>query len=322
MEKKKKQKCCSNLQSARLSSQTKLALILVSLLFIFLNVGSMILNIYLISSFTYKEIYKLIDLDEFNELTFAENNLENIQLQFENTFKNTLLSIVNLFKELSNRTLNNDFYKEKNENFNLSFWNEINYEPKFNPRKNMIFTCHNNAEACINIDESYNYSFYSYLGIYLETIFYNKNIFMNYNKTNSIMHLLIICDFDNKDNPGNNILFYYPAYTNEIKKLNISLIKEYVINKIIQKIRIIAMYKDILPNNLDFYDNLFLLPFYDDKDNDDYSFDGYNLTSEIFNEEFLNNNTTKLKINEISFMIVPKRDQDTNKFLDYKYGKY
>ena len=315
MEKKSKQNCCSKFQSAGLTSQTKFALILVSLLFIFLNVGSMILNIYLISSFTYKEIYKLIDLDEFNELTFAENNLENIQLQFENTFKNTLLSIVNLYKELSNQTLNNDFYNENNLNFNLSFWNETNYEPEYSPKYNMIFTCANNDAGCINIDSGNIYSFYSYLGIYLEKIFYNKRIFMNSNKYTQIMHLLIICDFDNKDNPGNNISFYYPGYTNEIKKLDINLIKEYVINKIIRKIKTIAMYKNILPNNLDFYDNLYLLPFYDDKDNDDYSFDGYNLTAEIFNEKFLNNNTD-LKINEIAFMIVPKRDQENNEFLD------
>ena len=107
---KKKKKCCSYLQSARLSSQTKFALIIISLTFVILIVAAMMLNIYLIASFTYKEIYKLIDIDEFNELTFAENNLENAQLQFENTFKNTLMTIVNLYKELSNGTIKIDFY--------------------------------------------------------------------------------------------------------------------------------------------------------------------------------------------------------------------
>ena len=288
MENKKKKKCCSRLQSARLSTQTKLALITVSLLFIILIVGSMILNIYLISSFTYKEIYKLIDIDEFNELFFAENNIENIQLQFENTFKNTLLSIVNLYKELSNETLTDKFYNVKNNNFNLLFWNGSNNSNNTNntndttleidPKSNMIFTC-NNYDNSSCIDSSKNdYNFYTYLGIYLETIFYNKKIFMYNNKIDHIMHLFIICDYNNKDSGENNVSFYYPGYINEIQKIDENLIKEYVINKIVQKIKVISMYKDILANNLDYYENLFLLPFYDDvSDSDNYSFDSYNL---------------------------------------------
>ena len=314
MEKKEKKKCCSYIQSARLSTQTKLALIVVSLIFIILNVGSMILNIYLINSFTYKEIYKLVDLDEFNELTFAENNLENIQLQFENTFKNTLLSIVNLYKELSNQTLKDDFYKVKNKDFNISFWDGINYQPQFDPKTNMIFTCDNSETSCIDIDSD-NYNFYTYFGLYLQTILYNKKIFMNSHENERIMHLLIICDFDNKENEENNISFYYPAYTNELRKLNVNIIKEYVLKKIIQKINSIAMFQNTLPNNLEFYDNLFLLPFYDDKDNDGYSFSGYNLTFEILNEEFVSNNSD-LKINEVAFMIVPKRKPNSQEFLD------
>ena len=309
----KKKKSCFNIKSTELASQTKFALILVSLLFMVLIIGSMILNIYLISSYTYKEIYKLIDLDEFNELTFAENNLENIQLQFENTFKNTLLSIVNLYKEFSNSSLSKDFYNQKTNSFYLSFWNGSYYEPNFDPKSNMIYTCDNN-EPCIN-DTTIKYNYYTYLGIYLETILYNKTIFMNINKYEKIMHLLIVCDYDFEENDGNNISFYYPAYTNELKVVNSSFVKEYVVHQIIQKIKMISMYKDIFPNNLYFYDNLFLLPFYDDKDNNDHTTFEYNLTDEIFSQEFLNNNT-EVKINEIAFQIVPKRNKETLEFLD------
>ena len=305
MEKKKKKKRCPNIQSARLSSQTKFALILVSLIFIILNVGSMMLNIYLITSFTYKEIYKLIDQDEFNELTFAENNLENIQLQFENTFKNTLLSIVNLYKEFSNETLNNDLYAQKYDSFKLTFWNGSYSEPTFDPKNNILYTCEG-EDNCIS-NNTIKYNFYTYLGVYLETILYNKRIYMNSNKYQQILHSLIVCDYEE------NITFYYPGYTNETKKVNVNIIKEYVLNKIIEKIKIISMYKEILPNNLDFYDNLFLLPFYDDNDNKDYNFIENNLTYEIFNEEFLND--TDSRVNEIAFQIVPKRNNNLE-FMD------
>ena len=320
MENKKSKKCCSNLQSARLSSQTKFALILVSLLFLILIVFLMILNIYLINSFSYKEINKILDVDEFNELSFAENNIENIQLQFENTFKNTLLSIVNLYKQLSNKTITNDFYKEKNYDFNLTFWDGEKNNSDHDSYKNMIFTCNklNDSFPCINITEDNSYNFYSYLGIYLKTIFHNKKIFMNNNGNVNFMHLLIICDFDNKD--GNNISFYYPGYTEELKKINENIIKDYVINKIFQKIKIISMFKDIFPNNLDYYENLFLLPFYDDdvynvNDNDFNSYNINNLTYEIFNEKFLNNTNTN--IYELAFMIVPRIEN--NEFVDINY---
>lgn len=316
MENKKKKKCCSFFQSARLSSQTKIALILLSLILILFLVGCMILNIFLVSSYTYKEIYKLIDIDEFNELTFAENNLENIELQFENTFKNTLLSIINLYKELSNKELKEDFFKKYNDDFNLSFWNGTNDNFKINAsKKSMLFTCEDTNAKCVNITKNDSYYFYSYFGIYLEKIFSNKKIFMNINEVEYFMHLLIICDYENKIGPNNTVTFYYPAYADQIKKLNHTLIKEYVINRITQKIKDISMYQEIMSNNLTFYDNLFLLPFYDeDKDNDDYTFDGYNLKNEIFSQNYTNN--TDIKINEVAFMLLPKRDQETNEFLD------
>ena len=298
---KKKKKCCSYLQSARLSSQTKFALIIISLIFVVLIVAAMMLNIYLIASFTYKEIYKLIDLDEFNELTFAENNLENAQLQFENTFKNTLLTIVNLYKELSNGTIKIDFYGEFNKDFNLITWEDLkNNNSTHNPKKNLF-----SSKNLLNDDENYN--FFSYLGIYLEKIFSYKKIFMNINN-DPLMYLLVFCDYKN------NFTSYYPAYTDRVRQFDAYVIKKYVIKRIAQKVKDIVMYKDIL-NKLDYYNDLFLLPYYDeDKDNDNYLFNGYNLTYEIFDEEFLNE--TNIKINEISFMIVPEKEMSSGDYIN------
>ena len=157
----KKKKCCSYLQSARLSSQTKFALILISLIFIVLIVGTMILKIYLISSFTYKEIFKLIDIDEFNELNFAENNLENAQLQFENTFKNTLLTIVNLYKHLSNFSSTIDLLTELNNEYEFEYWNGTNKEPSSSPKKSIIYSGKNEIDFKEDIVKNY----YSYLFI-------------------------------------------------------------------------------------------------------------------------------------------------------------
>jgi len=302
---KKKKKCCSYLQSARLSSQTKIALIAFSLTFMVLIVGAMMLNIYLIASFTYKEIYKLIDIDEFNELTFAENNLENAQLQFENTFKSTLMTIVNLYKELSNGTIKIDFYYELNKDFNLITWKDLNKtNSTYDPKKSM-FTSINLLDEDADFG---NFNFLSYLGIYLEKIFSYKKIFMNINN-DPLMYLLISCDYKT------NFNFYYPAYTDRVREFDSDVIKKYVIQKIAQKVKDVAMYKEILINKLDYYDDLFLLPYYDeDKDNDKYLFNGNNLTYEIFDEEFLNE--TNIKINEIAFMIVPERDLTTGDYIN------
>ena len=169
----KKKKCCSYLQSARLSSQTKFALILISLIFIVLIVGTMILKIYLIASFTYKEIFKLIDIDEFNELAFAENNLENAQLQFENTFKNTLLTIVNLYKHLSNITTTLDLFRNPNYEFEITYWNGSYKEPSSSPKKSIIYSSDYEIDFDFDIIKNY----YSYLFIYLENIFSNKKMF-------------------------------------------------------------------------------------------------------------------------------------------------
>ena len=55
------------------------------------------------------------------------------------------------------------------------------------------------------------------------------------------MHLLIICDFDHKD--SNNVSFYYPAYTQELKKIDQYKMKDFIINQIVQKIKTISMFK-------------------------------------------------------------------------------
>ena len=295
----KKKKCCSYLQSARLSSQTKFALILISLIFIVLIVGTMILKIYLISSFTYKEIFKLIDIDEFNELNFAENNLENAQLQFENTFKNTLLTIVNLYKHLSNFSSTIDLLREPNNEYEFEFWNGTNKEPSSSPKKRIIYSGENEIDFKEDIVKNY----YSYLFIYLEKIFFNKKIFMNINDE-GLMHLLIFCDYEE------DITFYYPGYTNEIKIIDKNKIKQYVMKKLIQKVKYISMFQEILSNKIDYYDNLFLLPYYDEnKDNND-----YNLTYEIFNEKYINEKN--IKINGLAFMIVPTREIQFQSHID------
>ena len=301
---KKKKKCCSYLQSARLSSQTKFALIIISLTFVILIVAAMMLNIYLIASFTYKEIYKLIDIDEFNELTFAENNLENAQLQFENTFKNTLMTIVNLYKELSNGTIKIDFYWELNKDFQLITWEDIKTNNSTHDPKKSWFSSINILDEEIVIE---NFNFFSYLGIYLEKIFSNKKIFMNINN-DPLIYLLVFCDYKN------NFTSYYPAYTDRVRQFDANVIKNYVIQRIAHKVKNVAMYKEIMINKLDYYDDLFLLPYYDeDKDNDNYLFNGYNLTYEIFDEGFLNE--TKIKINEIAFMIVPEKDFSSGNYI-------
>ena len=302
---KKKRKCCSYLQSARLSSQTKFALIVISLIFMVLIVTAMMLNIYLIASFTYKEIYKLIDIDEFNELSFAENNLENAQLQFENTFKNTLLTIVNLYKELSNGTIRVDFYQESNKDFKLITWEDLNNNSAtYDPKKSMLSS--KNISDYDVMEENFN--FFSYLGIYLEKIFSNKKIFMNIN-SDSLMYLVVFCDY------RKNFTSFYPAYTDRVRQFDADVIKKYVTQKIAQKVKDVAKYNKILINKLDYYDDLFLLPYYDeDKDNDNYLFNGHNLTSEIFNEEFLNE--TNIKINEIAFMLVPDRDMSSGNYIN------
>ena len=233
---KKKKKCCSYLQSARLSSQTKFALIIISLTFVILIVAAMMLNIYLIASFTYKEIYKLIDIDEFNELTFAENNLENAQLQFENTFKNTLMTIVNLYKELSNGTIKIDFYWELNKDFQLITWEDIKTNNSTHDPKKSWFSSINILDEEIVIE---NFNFFSYLGIYLEKIFSNKKIFMNINN-DPLIYLLVFCDYKN------NFTSYYPAYTDRVRQFDANVIKNYVIQRIAHKVKNVAMYKEIM----------------------------------------------------------------------------
>ena len=119
-----------------------------------------------------------------------------------------------------------------------------------------------------------------------------------------LMHLLIFCDYEE------DITFYYPGYTNEIKIIDKNKIKQYVMKKLIQKVKYISMFQEILSNKIDYYDNLFLLPYYDEnKDNND-----YNLTYEIFNEKFISEKN--IKINGLAFMIVPTREIRTQSHID------
>ena len=89
-------KCCPDI-----SFQIK-CLLIFSIVLVLITIGLMILITYNTYSFIYKEISKLYDLDEFQELDNFENNLENIELNIENFYKDNLQSIVNLYKEFSN----------------------------------------------------------------------------------------------------------------------------------------------------------------------------------------------------------------------------
>ena len=85
-------KCCPDI-----SFQIK-CLLIFSIVLVLITIGLMILITYNTYSFIYKEISKLYDLDEFQELDNFENNLENIELNTENFYKDNLQSIVNLYK--------------------------------------------------------------------------------------------------------------------------------------------------------------------------------------------------------------------------------
>ena len=99
MAKKKCCKCCNCCPD--ISFQIKFLLVF-SIIFPFITIGLMILIMYNTYSFIYKEISKLYDLDEFQELDNIENYLENAEINIENIFKNNLQSIVHLYQEFSN----------------------------------------------------------------------------------------------------------------------------------------------------------------------------------------------------------------------------
>jgi len=256
----------------------------------------MILIIYNTYAFIYKEISKLYDLDEFQELDNFENNLENFELNIENFYKNNLQSIVNLYKEISDYTNNyaNILNEVKPKDFDIIKLNE-GVEVKEN---NMYYFFHGNDNENDLVEEK---KLLSYIGIYLQ------NIFNNNNKNN--MYLFLVCDYDKGVN------FFYPGYKNQInKEFNQTKIKEYTQKKIMQKINDFIMLKQILLHEIDYYNNLFLLPYYDD---DDYTDDDNlkYLTGNIFDS------TQDIKINKISFMLLPKKqEEDKNKFVEINFN--
>ena len=271
MAKKKCCKCCNCCPD--ISFQIKFLLVF-SIIFPFITIGLMILIMYNTYSFIYKEISKLYDLDEFQELDNIENYLENTEINIENIFKNNLQSIVHLYQEFSNF--------------------QTNYFLSGIPLDSMYY--YFNSPISQN-EENY----LSYLGIYLKNIFGEDNIFKNY------VHLLIICDYSST----NENIYFYPSNGTEINSgLDKDKIKEYAIRKIKEKINDFIMLKQILIHEIDYYNNLFLLPYFDD---DNYSENNHleDLTSNIFDT------TTypDLKINNIAFMLLPSNQN--NEELNY-----
>ena len=252
-------------------------------------------------SFIYQEITKLYDIDEFQELDHIENYLENTELNIENVFKNNLQSIVNLYKEFSNFQDNNNNYFIDNitnrDDFIIELLsNETVFEQ---PYIDYMFYLDNETIA----DDEKNWL--SYLGIYLKNIF-EENNFLNNNQS-----LLLICDYSDT----NETIYFYPGYKDEINKdMNITLIKEYAIKKILQKINDFISLKQILIHGTDYYNNLFLLPYFDD-DNYSVNNDLKNLTEIIFNSSYV-----EWTIKNIAFMFLPSKQENTSEYVELNFN--
>ena len=245
-------------------------------------------------SFIYQEISKLYDLDEFQELDNIENYLENTEINIENIFKNNLQSIVHLYQEFSNFQNSNYFLDDIVSRIDFQI-KSLSSDVGTVPLDYMYYL--RNDITSIGDEENY----LSYLGIYLKNIFGEDNIFKNY------AHLLIICDYSTT----NENIYFYPGHRTEINSnLNKGKIKEYAIKKIKEKINDFTMLKQILIHEIDYYNNLFLLPYFDD-DNYSENNDLEDLTSNIFDT------TTypDLKINNIAFMLLPSNQN--NEELNY-----
>ena len=254
-------------------------------------------------SFIYKEISKLYDIDEFQELDHIENYLENTELNIENVFKNNLQSIVNLYKEFSSfQDDNNNYFIDNITNRNdfiielLS--NESVFEQPFDYIDYMFYL----DNETIADDEK---NWLSYLGIYLKNIF-EENNFLNNNQS-----LLLICDYSDT----NETIYFYPGYKDEINKdMNITLIKEYAIKKILQKINDFISLKQILIHGTDYYNNLFLLPYFDD-DNYSVNNDLENLTKIIFNSSYV-----EWTIKNIAFMFLPLKQENGSEYVELNFN--
>ena len=145
-----------------------------------------------------------------------------------------------------------------------------------------------------NSDNDFNDDF---MEIYLNNTFNNTNNYNNY------LHLLIIF------NTINNITKFYPENISEFnaifnfekKSLVQDYIKNYVKKKIVQKINDYIMINQILIHDIDYYNNLFLLPYYDD---DNYSEN--NDLKELNNIFF--NGTQMDYIRNIAFMVLKNEE--------------
>ena len=267
-----------------------------SVFMVLITIGLVVLIIYNSYCFIFMEIAKLYDLNDFQKLYNIENNLENIQLNLESYFKNTLQSIVNLYKDFGEFNAPNEYYSDSEE-IKIIKLNDV--QESDDPKDNMIYFSNENEMP------SDDKKAFLLLGTYLKNIFNDKNI------NNAYLHLLLICDYDKQ------ITYFYPGYKSEINnKINQDSLKIFTQKKIVQKIDDFIAFKNILLHDIDYYNNLFLLPYYED---DNYSIknDLVNLTNEIFNS---NDNET-LKISNIAFMLLPKYEDINYNNLEENIGK-
>lgn len=267
-----------------------------SVFMVLITIGLVVLIIYNSYCFIFMEIAKLYDLNDFQKLYNIENNLENIQLNLESYFKNTLQSIVNLYKDFGEFNAPNEYYSDSEE-IKIIKLNDV--QESDDPKDNMIYFSNENEMP------SDDKKAFLLLGTYLKNIFNDKNI------NNDYLHLLLICDYDKQ------ITYFYPGYKSKINnEINKDTLKIFTQKKIVQKIDDFIAFKNILLHDIDYYNNLFLLPYYED---DNYSIknDLVNLTKEIFNS---NDNET-LKISNIAFMLLPKYEDINYNNLEENIGK-
>ena len=267
-----------------------------SVFMVLITIGLVVLIIYNSYCFIFMEIAKLYDLNDFQKLYNIENNLENIQLNLESYFKNTLQSIVNLYKDFGEFNAPNEYYSDSEE-IKIIKLNDV--QESDDPKDNMIYFSNENEMP------SDDKKAFLLLGTYLKNIFNDKNI------NNAYLHLLLICDYDKQ------ITYFYPGYKSKINnEINKDTLKIFTQKKIVQKIDDFIAFKNILLHDIDYYNNLFLLPYYED---DNYSIknDLVNLTKEIFNS---NDNET-IKISNIAFMLLPKYEDINYNNLEENIGK-
>ena len=267
-----------------------------SVFMVLITIGLVVLIIYNSYCFIFMEIAKLYDLNDFQKLYNIENNLENIQLNLESYFKNTLQTIVNLYKDFGEFNAPNEYYSDS-EGIKIIKLNDVHESD--DPKDNMIYFSNENEMP------SDDKKAFLLLGTYLKNIFNDKNI------NNAYLHLLLICDYDKQ------ITYFYPGYKSKINnEINKDTLKIFTQKKIVQKIDDFIAFKNILLHDIDYYNNLFLLPYYED---DNYSIknDLVNLTKEIFNS---NDNET-LKISNIAFMLLPKYEDINYNNLEENIGK-